>query len=53
MGTIAGLQGQQAEALRAAVERRLDMLAVRVSERLDKGFRMTNETFVSVMQRLA
>jgi DNA recombination protein RmuC len=31
----------------------LDQLSNRVSERLDEGFKKTNETFVNVMQRLA
>src|SRR5690606_15981056 len=64
MGSIAGVQNQQFETLRAAVEQRLDrirednsaeleQIAGRVNERLDEGFRKTNETFVSVMQRLA
>ncbi len=64
MGSIAGVQNQQFETLRAAVEQRLDrirednsakleQISGRVNERLDEGFRKTNETFVSVMQRLA
>jgi len=32
---------------------RLDQISNRVNERLDEGFKKTNETFVNVMQRLA
>jgi DNA recombination protein RmuC len=32
---------------------RLDQISNRVNERLDEGFRKTNDTFVNVMQRLA
>jgi DNA recombination protein RmuC len=32
---------------------RLDQISSRVNERLDEGFRKTNDTFVNVMQRLA
>ncbi|HEX6828114.1 MAG TPA: DNA recombination protein RmuC [Burkholderiales bacterium] len=39
--------------LRAAVEGRLDQISGRVAERLDEGFKRTNETFTSVMARLA
>ena len=39
--------------LRAVVEGRLDQIGGRVAERLDEGFRRTNETFTSVMARLA
>ncbi len=35
------------------VEERLDHISGKVSERLDEGFKKTNETFVSVMARLA
>jgi len=41
------------EALAGKLDTRLDQIALRVSERLDDGFKKTNETFVSVMQRLA
>jgi DNA recombination protein RmuC len=40
-------------ALTAKVEERLEQISGKVSERLDEGFKKTNETFVSVMQRLA
>jgi DNA recombination protein RmuC len=41
------------EALAAKLDARLEQISQRVNERLDEGFRKTNETFVSVMQRLA
>jgi len=41
------------EKLNAKIDERLDQIAGRVNERLEEGFRKTNETFVSVMQRLA
>src|SRR3990172_2042266 len=41
------------EAIAGKLDARLDQISNRVSERLDEGFRKTNETFVSVMQRLA
>ena len=41
------------EAIAAKLDARLDQISSRVNERLDEGFRKTNETFVSVMQRLA
>jgi DNA recombination protein RmuC len=45
--------GETADRLNAKIEARLDQISGKVSERLDEGFRKTNETFVSVMQRLA
>ena len=39
--------------LAASIDQRLEQIAGKVNERLDEGFRKTNETFVSVMQRLA
>jgi DNA recombination protein RmuC len=45
--------GETTERLTAKIDQRLDQIAGRVNERLDEGFRKTNETFVSVMQRLA
>jgi DNA recombination protein RmuC len=39
--------------LNAKIDARLDQISGKVSERLDEGFKKTNETFVSVMQRLA
>ncbi len=41
------------EQLGAKIDQRLDHIAGRVNERLDEGFKKTNETFVNVMQRLA
>jgi len=41
------------QTLTAKVEERLEQISGKVSERLDEGFKKTNETFVSVMQRLA
>jgi DNA recombination protein RmuC len=41
------------EQLRGTVETRLDQIGGRVTDRLDEGFRKTNETFTSVMARLA
>ena len=39
--------------LNARIDQRLEQIAGKVNERLDEGFKKTNETFVSVMQRLA
>ena len=41
------------EALAKTVDGRLEQISGKVSERLDEGFKKTNETFVSVMARLA
>ena len=41
------------EDLVKTVDGRLEQISGRVSERLDEGFKKTNETFVSVMSRLA
>jgi DNA recombination protein RmuC len=41
------------ERLNMKIDQRLDQISGKVSERLDEGFKKTNETFVSVMQRLA
>ncbi len=41
------------ENLEKKVDTRLEQISGRVSERLDEGFKKTNETFVSVMARLA
>lgn len=41
------------EALEKKVDARLEQISGRVSERLEEGFKKTNETFVSVMARLA
>lgn len=44
---------QTVEALAKVVDARLEQISGKVSERLDEGFKKTNETFVSVMARLA
>ena len=41
------------ESLMRTVNERLEQISGHVNERLDQGFRKTNETFVSVMARLA
>jgi DNA recombination protein RmuC len=41
------------EILNAKIDERLEQISGRVSERLDEGFRKTNETFINVMTRLA
>jgi len=41
------------EALTKAVDGRLEQIGGKVSERLDEGFKKTNETFANVMARLA
>ena len=44
---------QTIENLSKTVDGRLELIGGKVSERLDEGFKKTNETFVSVMERLA
>ncbi len=41
------------EGLTRSTDARLEQISGKVSERLDEGFKKTNETFVSVMARLA
>ncbi|TCV81103.1 DNA recombination protein RmuC [Sulfurirhabdus autotrophica] len=41
------------ENLTKIIDTRLEQISGKVSERLDEGFKKTNETFVSVMERLA
>lgn len=41
------------ETLSKTVDGRLELIGGKVNERLDEGFRKTNETFVNVMARLA
>ncbi len=41
------------ESLSKTVDARLELIGGKVNERLDEGFKKTNETFVSVMARLA
>src|SRR5690349_2532203 len=45
--------GETADKLNAKIDQRLELISGKVSERLDEGFKKTNETFVNVMQRLA
>ena len=44
---------QQAETMTKTVDGRLEQISGKVNERLDDGFKKTNETFASVMARLA
>jgi DNA recombination protein RmuC len=44
---------QSVESLGKIVDARLEEIGGKVSERLDEGFKKTNETFVNVMARLA
>lgn len=44
---------QSIGALTLTVEQRLDLISGKVNERLDEGFKKTNETFANVMARLA
>ncbi len=44
---------QSVESLSKVVDARLEEIGGKVSERLEEGFKKTNETFISVMQRLA
>jgi DNA recombination protein RmuC len=44
---------QSVESLGKIVDARLQEIGGKVSERLDEGFKKTNETFISVMERLA
>ncbi|WP_089376227.1 DNA recombination protein RmuC [Methylobacillus rhizosphaerae] len=41
------------ESLTKAVDQRLEQIGGKVSERLDEGFKKTNDTFMRVMERLA
>jgi len=45
--------GETADKLNAKIDARMDQISGKVTERLDEGFKKTNETFVSVMARLA
>ncbi len=51
--SLAASLGETTEKLNAKIDARLAEIAGKVNERLDEGFKKTNETFVSVMQRLA
>ncbi len=44
---------QSVELLGKIVDARLEEIGGKVSQRLDEGFKKTNETFISVMERLA
>lgn len=44
---------QSVEILGKIVDTRLEQIGGKVAERLDEGFKKTNETFISVMERLA
>jgi DNA recombination protein RmuC len=44
---------QQAETMTKTVDGRLEQISGKVNERLDEGFKKTNETFTNVMARLA
>ncbi len=50
---LGGHLNELREAIAVKLDARLDQISNRVNERLDEGFKKTNETFVSVMQRLA
>src|SRR5215510_3843547 len=50
---LGGHLSELREAIASKLDARLDQISSRVNERLDEGFKKTNETFVSVMQRLA
>ena len=45
--------GETTQALHTRIDQRLGEISGKVNERLDEGFKKTNETFVSVMSRLA
>jgi DNA recombination protein RmuC len=51
--TISQQLGTQAQTMTTTVNERLVEISGKVNERLDEGFKRTNETFVNVMQRLA
>jgi DNA recombination protein RmuC len=50
---LAASLGETTDKLNARIDQRLEQISGKVNERLDEGFKKTNETFVSVMQRLA
>ena len=51
--SLAASLGETTDKLNARIDLRLEQISGKVNERLDEGFRKTNETFVNVMQRLA
>ncbi len=50
---LSEMLSKTSEQLRSMVEGRLDQISGKVTERLDEGFKKTNDTFISVMTRLA
>jgi DNA recombination protein RmuC len=52
MGSATQLLAQRIEGLTKTVEDRLELISGKVSERLDEGFKKTNETFLNVMTHL-
>jgi len=44
---------EKSESLLRRVDERMEQISGKVTERLDEGFKKTNETFISVMQRLS
>jgi DNA recombination protein RmuC len=53
MRNAAAQLGSSMELLAKAVDSRLEQISGKVNERLEEGFKKTNDTFVSVMSRLA
>jgi len=51
--TITQQLAERADNMTRTVDGRLEQISGKVSERLDEGFRKTNETFANVMARLA
>jgi len=51
--SLAASLGETTDKLNARIDLRLEQISGKVNERLDEGFKKTNETFVNVMQRLA
>jgi len=51
--SLAANLGETTDKLNTRIDQRLEQIAGKVNERLEEGFKKTNETFVSVMQRLA
>lgn len=51
--SLAANLGDTTDKLNAKIDQRLEQIAGKVNERLDEGFKKTNDTFVSVIQRLA
>jgi DNA recombination protein RmuC len=51
--SLAANLSETTDRLNAKIDARLGEIAGKVNERLDEGFKRTNETFVNVMQRLA